>query len=82
MADTKYKVAVATSDGKTVDSHFGHVQSFLIFEVDEESGKFEDIGEREAKAACSGGECGGSHKDSGCKGHNGAHEGGDRKSVV
>ncbi|MCR5125814.1 MAG: hypothetical protein K6B43_11570 [Treponema sp.] len=75
MADTKYKVAVATSDGKTVDSHFGHVQSFLIFEVDEESGKFEDIGEREVKAACSGGECGGSQKDSGCEGHNGAHEG-------
>ena len=35
MADTKYKVAVATSDGKTVDSHFGHVSNFLIFEVDE-----------------------------------------------
>ena len=35
----KYKVAVATSDGITVDSHFGHVQSFLIFEVDEESGR-------------------------------------------
>ena len=47
----KYKVAVATSDGKTVDSHFGHVQSFLIFEVDEESGKAEDIGERDVTAA-------------------------------
>ena len=30
----KYKVAVASSDGKTVDTHFGHAQSFLIFEVD------------------------------------------------
>ena len=73
----KYKVAVATSDGKTVDSHFGHVQSFLIFEVDEESGKAEDIGERDVTAACSGGFCGGvqSGSDSGCGGHNGAGEG-------
>ena len=53
-----YKVAVATSDGKTVDSHFGHAQSFLIFEVDEESGRSEDIGERSVRAACSGGQCG------------------------
>lgn len=75
MGDTKYKVAVATSDGKTVDSHFGHVQSFLILEVDEESGKFEEIEERDVRAACSGGECGGVQKDSGCEGRNGAHEG-------
>ena len=76
----KYKVAVATSDGKTVDSHFGHVQSFLIFEVDEESGKSEDIGEREVTAACSGGECGAKPAEAepqggGCGGHNGAGEG-------
>ena len=73
----KYKVAVATSDGKTVDSHFGHVQSFLIFEVDEESGKYEDVEERDVTAACSGGSCGGaqSGSDSGCGGHNGAGEG-------
>jgi len=58
-----YKVAVATSDGKTVDSHFGHVKSFLIFQVEEESGKAEDIGERDVTAACSEGSCGG---------HNGA----------
>jgi len=76
----KYKVAVATSDGKTVDSHFGHVQSFLIFEVDEDSGKFEDIEERDVRAACSGGECGGTQsareETAGCGGHNGAGEGG------
>lgn len=75
MAD-KYKVAVATSDGKTVDSHFGHVSNFLIFEVDEESGKFEDVEERDVSAACSGGSCGGAQKESGspCGGHNGAGE--------
>ena len=73
MAD-KYKVAVATSDGKTVDSHFGHVSNFLIFEVDEESGKFEDVEERDVRAACSGGSCGGvqNESDSPCGGHNGA----------
>ncbi|MCR5761905.1 MAG: hypothetical protein K6G00_00810 [Treponema sp.] len=54
----KYKVAVASSDGKTVDSHFGHAQSFLIFEVDEESGSFEDVEERAVTAGCSGGDCG------------------------
>lgn len=75
MAD-KYKVAVATSDGKTVDSHFGHVSNFLILEVDEESGKFEDVEERDVQAACSGGSCGGAQKesDSPCGGHNGAGE--------
>ena len=76
----KYKVAVATSDGKTVDSHFGHAQSFLIFEVDEESGSFEDIEERDVTAACSGGECGAKTAESesqsvGCGGHNGAGAG-------
>lgn len=70
-----YKVAVATSDGKTVDSHFGHAQSFLIFEVDEETGAFEDVEERDVTAACSGSECGGVQKDSGCGGHNGAGAG-------
>ncbi|WP_294429421.1 NifB/NifX family molybdenum-iron cluster-binding protein [uncultured Treponema sp.] len=77
----KYKVAVATSDGKTVDSHFGHAQSFLIYEVDEESGAFEDIEERDVTSACSGGECGGKPAESaeaetaGCGGHNGAGTG-------
>lgn len=74
----KYKVAVATSDGKTVDSHFGHAQSFLIFEVDEETGSFEDIEERDVTAACSGGECAASASNTetaGCGGHNGAGSG-------
>lgn len=54
----KYKVAVATSDGKTVDSHFGHASAFVIYEVEETDGSFTDIEEREVRAACSGGECG------------------------
>lgn len=70
MADT-YKVAVATSDGKNVDSHFGHVSSFLILEVDGESGHFEDIEDRSVAAACSAGERGGVS----CGGRNGVGEG-------
>ena len=79
----KYKVAVATSDGITVDSHFGHVSSFSIFEVDEKTGIAQDIGERDVTAACSGGQCGGSvesqnaAKTSGCGGHNGAGSAGE-----
>ncbi len=30
---TKYKIAVASSDGKNVDLHFGHAESFLTFTV-------------------------------------------------
>lgn len=84
----KYKVAAATSDGITIDSHFGHVSSFLILEVDEETGTFEDIGERDVTAACSGGNCGSGTAleaarggegsgavGAGCGGHNGAGEG-------
>ncbi len=54
----RYKIAVATSDGKTVDTHFGHAESFLIFEVDEETGSYEDIEERTVTAGCAGGNCG------------------------
>ena len=92
----KYKVAVATSDGKTVDSHFGHVSNFLIFEVDEESGKFEDIEDRDVKAACSGGTCAGGEAQNassgeassdcgsgtGCGGHNGAAEGASQMDEI
>ncbi len=72
----KYKIAVASSDGKNVDSHFGHVDSFWIFEVNEETGSFEDIEERSITPACSGGACSGTQnsKDSGCGGRNGEGE--------
>jgi len=61
MADIgeKYRVAVASSDGVTVDSHFGHVDNFLIFEVDEKTGEFNQLEDKELNAACGGGECGG-----------------------
>ncbi|MCW2277676.1 NifB/NifX family molybdenum-iron cluster-binding protein [Heliophilum fasciatum] len=41
-----YKVAVTSSDGLTIDQHFGHAKSFHILEVDEASGAWENIGLR------------------------------------
>lgn len=54
----KYRVAVASSDGEMVDSHFGHTENFLIFDVDEESGSFRQLESRNVSAGCKGGECG------------------------
>ncbi|MBM7865947.1 dinitrogenase iron-molybdenum cofactor biosynthesis protein [Heliobacterium gestii] len=34
------KVAVASSDGKLVNQHFGHARRFLIFEVDGQGYRF------------------------------------------
>jgi predicted Fe-Mo cluster-binding NifX family protein len=36
----EYKIAVTTSAGDTVDLHFGQVDSFSIYTVDSESGKY------------------------------------------
>ena len=52
-----YLIAVATSDGEIIDTHFGHASSFLIIEVDED-GNYEEIEERDVRPACGGGsEC-------------------------
>jgi len=32
---TKYKVAVATSNGNMVDQHFGHTERFMLYEMEE-----------------------------------------------
>ncbi|OPY30105.1 MAG: molybdenum cofactor biosynthesis protein A [Methanomassiliicoccales archaeon PtaU1.Bin030] len=39
---TKYRIAVATSDGRTVDQHYGHAERFRVYEV--EAGRIEDAG--------------------------------------
>ncbi len=39
---TKYRIAVATSDGTSVDQHFGHAEVFRIYTV--EAGRIEDAG--------------------------------------
>lgn len=54
-----YRVAVASSDGINVDSHFGHTDHFLIFEIDEKTGEFNQLDDKNVNAACGGGECGG-----------------------
>lgn len=46
-----FKVAVASSDGKFVNQHFGMAQQFLIFEIDDE-GKYEFLELRENLPAC------------------------------
>lgn len=45
-------IAVASSDGKVVNQHFGHSRQFLIFEInDENSWEFKEL--RNTQPACS-----------------------------
>lgn len=46
-----YKVAVASSDGKFVNQHFGMAQQFLIFEIDDD-GEYKFLELRENAPAC------------------------------
>ena len=48
-----YKIAVATSDGHTVDTHFGHAEDFTILEVADD-GSYSEVERRNAFAACDG----------------------------
>jgi nitrogen fixation protein NifX len=54
-----YKIAIASSDGESVNQHFGQAENFLIYEISD--GKIEFIEDREVASACSGNEC--SHND-------------------
>lgn len=38
-----YKIAVASSDGKVVNQHFGKATQFLIFEMEENTFKFLEL---------------------------------------
>jgi nitrogen fixation protein NifX len=40
------KIAVASTDGKIVDLHFGDANRFLIFKIEEGKGKFQEIREK------------------------------------
>ena len=46
-----YRVAVASSDGKFINQHFGMAQQFLIFEINDE-GEYKFIELRENVPAC------------------------------
>lgn len=50
-----YKIAIASSDGKVVNQHFGHCRQFLIFENDD-TGKWKFIEKRDTHPACKAGE--------------------------
>ena len=56
MADSdktssKYRVAVASSDGETVNRHYGKSESFYIYLVDDEEG-YDFLEKRLVKAVC------------------------------
>ena len=42
------KIAVASTDGKLVDLHFGDADRFLIYKIEDGEGKFQEIREKTA----------------------------------
>jgi len=54
MAEKRYLVAAASSDGIVVNRHFGKAECFYIYEVDEEEG-IRFIEKREVVPVCDGG---------------------------
>ena len=51
----KYKIAVASSDGKVVNQHFGHSRQFIVFEIDD-AGNWSFYEKRLTNPVCSNGE--------------------------
>jgi len=49
-----YKVAVASSDGKFINQHFGRARQFLVFEI-KDDGEFEFLVLRDNTPPCDGG---------------------------
>ena len=57
MPKSRYRLAVASSNGVLVDTHFGQAASFLIYEIS--GGHFTQVEERVTGKYCLGpGECG------------------------
>lgn len=50
------KIAVASTDGKIVNQHFGRAEKFFILETDEDTAEFKVTEERAARAVCHGGD--------------------------
>ena len=57
--DHIFRIAIASSDGINVDTHFGHAFSFIIADVNEETGEVTEAEERDVRPACEGHSCGG-----------------------
>jgi nitrogen fixation protein NifX len=49
------RVAVASTDGKYINQHFGHSQMFLIFDINNE-GEYEYVETRKNDPSCKGGD--------------------------
>ena len=49
-----FKVAVASSDGKFINQHFGRSRQFLVFEVNETNESFNFLDLRSTEAVCQG----------------------------
>ena len=54
MDNAIYRVALASTDNRYVDQHFGRAESFLIVDVDE-NGNYEEIEQRFVDPVCNGG---------------------------
>ena len=54
MDNASYRVALASTDNRFVDQHFGRAESFLIVDVDE-NGNYEEIEQRYVIPVCNGG---------------------------
>ena len=54
MENGSYRVAMASTDNKHVDQHYGRAESFLIVDVDAE-GNYEEIEQRFVIPVCEGG---------------------------
>ncbi|MDR0730889.1 MAG: hypothetical protein LBF63_04415 [Treponema sp.] len=65
-----YNIALTSSDGKQVDFHFGHAEFFYIIQVEESTGAWQSVEQRDLPAAL----CGDTESDcgarGGCSGHN------------
>jgi Uncharacterized conserved protein len=47
------RIAIASSNGALVDTHFGHATSFFVYEIDERLARF--VERRDVSASCAGG---------------------------
>ncbi|MCR5802852.1 MAG: dinitrogenase iron-molybdenum cofactor biosynthesis protein [Clostridia bacterium] len=54
MADERYLIAVASSDGIVVNNHFGHASTFYIYEVDNDVIELKEV--RKVEPVCQTGE--------------------------
>lgn len=52
----KYRIAIASTDGKVVNEHFGRSSSFYIVDTDSETGKPVYRENRRVEPVCAGGE--------------------------